>query len=65
MELIDLSIGGEARPALSGATFERIDPVTGTVATIAAAATVADAIAKRLKSPVRGHDRPPAALSMS
>jgi benzaldehyde dehydrogenase (NAD) len=38
-------IGGNARPAASGNTFERLDPVTGAVATRAAAAGVEDAIA--------------------
>ncbi len=42
---IDLNIGGNARAASSGATFQRLDPVTGKVATIAAAATPADATA--------------------
>ncbi|MPT47453.1 MAG: aldehyde dehydrogenase [Sphingobium sp.] len=40
---ISLSIGGEARSA--SAEFERINPVTGEVATRAAAASVADAVA--------------------
>jgi len=38
----DLLIGGHARAAASGATFERYDPSTGTVATRAAAATLDD-----------------------
>jgi benzaldehyde dehydrogenase (NAD) len=38
-------IGGNARPAASGETFERFDPVTGAVATRAAAAGIEDAIA--------------------
>jgi len=38
----DLLIGGHARAAASGATFERHDPSTGTVATRAAAATLDD-----------------------
>jgi len=40
---IPMSIGGKARE--SAAHFERHDPVTGELATLAAAATVADAIA--------------------
>src|SRR5215470_16596689 len=36
-------IGGEWRPSAGGATFERIDPFTGTVATVAAAAGREDA----------------------
>ena len=40
---IDLLIGGKDVAASGGATFERRDPVTGEVASIAAAATVADA----------------------
>ena len=40
---IDLLIGGRKVAASGGATYERRDPVTGEVATIAAAATVADA----------------------
>lgn len=40
--MIDLTINGESRPASSGKTFERIDPVTGLVATTVAAASAAD-----------------------
>jgi acyl-CoA reductase-like NAD-dependent aldehyde dehydrogenase len=40
---IDLLIGGRKVAASGGATFERRNPVTGEVATVAAAATVADA----------------------
>lgn len=40
---IDLLIGGRKVAATGGATFERRNPVTGEVATVAAAATVADA----------------------
>jgi acyl-CoA reductase-like NAD-dependent aldehyde dehydrogenase len=40
---IDLLIGGRKVAASGGATYERRDPVTGEVATIAAAATVEDA----------------------
>jgi benzaldehyde dehydrogenase (NAD) len=40
---VALSIGGETRAGKS--TFKRHDPVTGLLATEAAAATVADAIA--------------------
>ena len=39
----DLLLGGQARPASSGATFERLNPSTGAVATVAAAATLDDA----------------------
>jgi acyl-CoA reductase-like NAD-dependent aldehyde dehydrogenase len=38
----DLLIGGEARSASNGASFERLNPATGTVATRAAAATLDD-----------------------
>ncbi len=40
---ISLLIGGAATPAASGATFERRDPVLGTVATTAPAAGIEDA----------------------
>ena len=40
---IDLLIGGENVKATGGATYDRHDPVTGEIATRAAAATVADA----------------------
>jgi acyl-CoA reductase-like NAD-dependent aldehyde dehydrogenase len=40
---IDLLIGGKKVAATGGATFERRNPVTGEVASVAAAATVADA----------------------
>jgi len=40
-----LRIGGQARPAASGATFERRNPLSGDVVTLAAAATEADAAA--------------------
>jgi len=40
---IKLLIAGKEVAASNGATFERRDPVTGAVATVAAAATVADA----------------------
>ena len=40
---IDLLIGGRKVAASGGATFERRNPVTGEVASVAAAATVADA----------------------
>ncbi|MEH6437743.1 aldehyde dehydrogenase [Massilia sp. DD77] len=39
----DLLCGGEARPASNGASFERRNPATGQVATVAAAATLDDA----------------------
>ncbi|MGX4640202.1 aldehyde dehydrogenase [Massilia sp. SYSU DXS3249] len=38
----DLLLGGQARPASTGATFERHNPATGDVATRAAAATLDD-----------------------
>ncbi len=38
-----LLIGGADRPAAGGASFERLDPLTGQVATRAAAASIADA----------------------
>jgi acyl-CoA reductase-like NAD-dependent aldehyde dehydrogenase len=41
----DLLINGEIIPASAGGTFERRNPVTGEVASTAAAATTADAIA--------------------
>ncbi|HKQ88526.1 MAG TPA: aldehyde dehydrogenase [Candidatus Acidoferrales bacterium] len=40
-----LRIGGKARPAANGATFERRNPVSDEVATSAAAATIEDAAA--------------------
>lgn len=40
---ISMLIGGQDKPAQSGRTFERRDPVTGTVATTAPAAGAADA----------------------
>ena len=43
MHETSLLIGGAARPASNGKTFERINPATGEVATRAAAATVDDA----------------------
>lgn len=42
MNQIQLLIGGKDRNASDGATFDRINPVTGEVATRAAAATLAD-----------------------
>jgi acyl-CoA reductase-like NAD-dependent aldehyde dehydrogenase len=45
MALVDLNIGGKAVGAISGATFDRINPVTGAIATTAAAAAEADATA--------------------
>lgn len=42
---IDLLIGGRKVAASGGATFQRKNPVTGEVASTAAAATVADAVA--------------------
>jgi vanillin dehydrogenase len=40
-----LRIGGKPRPAASGATFERRNPISGEVVTVAAAASDADAAA--------------------
>jgi benzaldehyde dehydrogenase (NAD) len=45
MATISLLINGEPAQASNGATFERRDPLDGSVATVAPAATVADAIA--------------------
>lgn len=45
MQTIDLYIGGAHRPAANGQRFERANPVTGDVATSAAAATLEDAMA--------------------
>ena len=45
MPSISLLIHGQAAAASNGATFERRNPLDGTVATTAPAATVADAIA--------------------
>ena len=42
---ISMLIGGAEATALDSRTFERRDPVTGEVATIAPAAGVADALA--------------------
>jgi acyl-CoA reductase-like NAD-dependent aldehyde dehydrogenase len=41
---LQMLIGGEALPATEDRTFTRNDPVTGQVATVAAAASVADAL---------------------
>jgi vanillin dehydrogenase len=43
MEDVQLLIGGHDRPAADNATFTRLNPVTGEVATRASAASVADA----------------------
>jgi len=43
MNTAELLIGGKSMPAHSGATFDRIDPFTGKIASRAAAATVEDA----------------------
>jgi vanillin dehydrogenase len=40
---VSMLIGGQDRPASSGATFERLNPVTGTLASRSPAATLADA----------------------
>ncbi|SNT36436.1 Aldehyde dehydrogenase family protein, partial [Noviherbaspirillum humi] len=45
MATISLLIDGESQAASNGATFERRNPLDGSVATVAPAATVADAIA--------------------
>ena len=45
MGTISMLINGEDRQAADGATFERRNPLDGTVATIAPAATKADAVA--------------------
>lgn len=45
MDVLELMIGGAETLASDGATFERRNPVSGAVATTAAAATVEDAIA--------------------
>lgn len=44
MDALGLMIAGEDRGASNGATFERRNPLSGAVATKAAAATVDDAI---------------------
>lgn len=43
MQLVNLLIGGQSKPAQGGATFDRINPFTGAVASRAAAATLEDA----------------------
>lgn len=43
MQIVNLFIGGDHCPAASGQRFERHNPITGDVATSAAAATVEDA----------------------
>ncbi len=45
MQTISMLINGERVPASSGATFQRLNPLDGSVATTAPAATVADALA--------------------
>ena len=45
MKAISMLIGGESAQANNKATFDRLNPLDGTVATRAPAATVADAIA--------------------
>ncbi len=42
MNIVNLLIGGQAIASSSGQTFDRINPITGEIATRAAAATVAD-----------------------
>lgn len=46
MHEVSLLIDGVSRGASDGATFDRIDPATGQVASRAAAATLADADAE-------------------
>ena len=43
MHIVDLLIGGKDQPASSGASFDRISPLTGEVVTRSAAATLQDA----------------------
>ncbi len=43
MQSVELLIGGKSTPARDGATFDRIDPFTGEVASRSAAATLEDA----------------------
>ncbi len=43
MTEVSMLIGGQDRPASNGATFERLNPVTGTLASRSPAATLADA----------------------
>ena len=43
MKIVDLLIGGRAVSAKSGATFDRVDPFTGEVASRAASASIEDA----------------------
>ncbi|KAB0616266.1 aldehyde dehydrogenase [Castellaniella defragrans] len=45
MHTLSLLIGDQRRPASTGATFERRNPLDGAVATVAPAATPADAVA--------------------
>jgi acyl-CoA reductase-like NAD-dependent aldehyde dehydrogenase len=45
VQTVQLLIGARDVDARNGATFERLNPMTGETATIAAAATVADGIA--------------------
>ena len=47
MNQIQLLIGGKDRDASDGATFDRINPVTGEVATRAAAATASSTSSTR------------------
>ena len=53
MNEVKLLIGGQERAAGDGATFDRINPVTGEVATRAAAATLAMPLAPRPPRPSR------------
>lgn len=43
MQLVELLIGGKSTPGRGGATFDRMNPYTGEIATRAAAASVEDA----------------------
>ena len=53
MNTISMLINGERIQSRHGATFERRNPLDGSVATKAPAATVADAIARRSMPPPR------------
>ena len=57
MENLSLLIGGADVPATGGATFDRLNPLTGEVATRAAAATMV-----RISRPIRPGRRRPSGL---
>ena len=67
MQTANLLIGGMSVPARNGATFDRIDPFTGAVATRAAAATIEDAdaavAAAHAAFPPGARSRPPSDAS--